>query len=478
MGRCEEFPLLKLYGLKAVNILGDGNCLFNALSDQIYGHQGRHSEIRQRVIKEMRENPEPYKPFIDVNQGGGQRRNPKRKNVGASSSSFMYAPPTPQQIDAAWEARLQQMAGSGTYGDNIEIQAFTKAYNTDVRIFNHNNTNYWVRAEQDGVARPMAYIAYHNWEHYSSVRNIQGPFSGLPNIDIKDISDEEAASAKEKLPKGPAIQEWMIDVVKNSLPSYADEETIRKALVDNNGSVDNAVNQLLDVQEYSSAPPTPGSLSQSVSSSVERDADSDDDEIHGPNKRQNRRASRATKALRKEQREREAELQAIPALELPLPDSGASTELSVEPNEDNIDKSAIQKKNSEDEEFGPSDDNDQSEADDSGSDYTGSSQSPSGANITPSTRPKIILNTKNNTKGKDASAAKIPHRPNPKKKTLITARQRKEMKKQAQKQAAKERKRAKGQGNGQLARPTDHSKRDSPPMEKVLSLGKLSMIQV
>lgn len=26
------------------------------------------------------------------------------------------------------------------------------------------------------------YIVYHSWEHYSSVRNISGPHSGLPNI--------------------------------------------------------------------------------------------------------------------------------------------------------------------------------------------------------------------------------------------------------------------------------------------------------
>lgn len=269
----------------------------------------------------------------------------------------------------------------------------------------------------------------------------------------------------------------MIEVVKSSLPSFADEDTIRKALVDNNGSVDNAVNQLLEVEEYSSAPATPGSFSQSGSSSVERDPDSDDDEVYGPNKRQNRRASRATKALRKEQKEREAQLQVIQAQEVPLPDSGTSTEPSVEADEDTIDKSAIQKKNSDDD-FSPSDDNEESEAEDSSSDYTGSSPSPSGANITRTTRPKIILNTKNSKKGKEAPVAKLPHRPNPKKKTLITARQRKEMKKQAQKQAAKERKRANGQGNGSLAQPTSSSKRDSPPMEKVLSLGKLSMIQV
>jgi OTU domain-containing protein 3 len=89
----------------------------------------------------------------------------------------------------------------------------------------------------------------------------------------------------------------MVNSVTTSLPFLANNETIRKALYDNNGSIDAAVSQLLDEPSSnpSSNPSTPGSFrsvtsSQSGSSSIERDADSDDeDEIWGPNKRQNRK---------------------------------------------------------------------------------------------------------------------------------------------------------------------------------------------
>jgi OTU domain-containing protein 3 len=109
----------------------------------------------------MRANEAWYKPFIDVNPGGGRRRNPKRKNVGASSSDFTYAGPTEAQVHAAWEAHLDRMSCGGTYGDNMEIRAFTKAYNTDVMIFTQNNANYSITASDDEVERPVAYIAYH-----------------------------------------------------------------------------------------------------------------------------------------------------------------------------------------------------------------------------------------------------------------------------------------------------------------------------
>jgi OTU domain-containing protein 3 len=188
MGRSEEFPLLKAQGLKVCEIRGDGkctrppstlhfppiqtfraivtdllsfalgNCLFNALSDQIFGDQSKHREIRMNVIQHMRENPDNFKPFITVGQG--QRRNPKRKNTGALSARFSFQPSTDEQTERAWEEHLERMAQGGTYGDNMEIRAFTEAYNTDVKIFQYDIA-YYVRAKDDGATRPVAYIAYH-----------------------------------------------------------------------------------------------------------------------------------------------------------------------------------------------------------------------------------------------------------------------------------------------------------------------------
>lgn len=53
---CDEFDpyyefqkVLKPLGLKIKDVLGDGNCLFRALSDQLYGHEERHERIRQKM---------------------------------------------------------------------------------------------------------------------------------------------------------------------------------------------------------------------------------------------------------------------------------------------------------------------------------------------------------------------------------------------------------------------------------------------
>lgn len=137
-----------------------GNCLFNALSDQIFGDQSKNHEIRAAVIKHMRDNADDYKPFVPVERGGGQRRNPKRKNAGAFSTPFNNEPATLEEIDRNFEVHLERMAKGGTYGDNLEIRAFSRAYNTDVKIYNYDNA-YYVRAADDGAVRPIAHVAYH-----------------------------------------------------------------------------------------------------------------------------------------------------------------------------------------------------------------------------------------------------------------------------------------------------------------------------
>lgn len=293
-----EFPLLSALGLYASEIRGDGNCLFNALSDQLYGHQKEHHEIRARVIAYMREHASYYKQFIDVHPGGGTRRNPKRKNAGAFSTPVSYSSPTAEEIDRIFESHLESMAKGGTYGDNMEITAFSSAFEVDVKIYQRDFAYMVTGNGGEGSNRAVAHIAYHTWEHYSSIRNLDGPHSGLPNVRVKSLSPAEEQRQQEQLTRTPYTQDWMLDVVSKSLPFLADKPTIRKALEESKGNIDAAVSKLLDRESSQSAP---------ESSSVERDPDSDNEAIYGPNKRRDRRLSRASKdAMKKnEQRRRE-----------------------------------------------------------------------------------------------------------------------------------------------------------------------------
>lgn len=100
-----------------------------------------------------------------------------------------------------------------------------------------------------------------------------------------------------------------------SLPYPADHEIVKRALEECNGKIDDAYTKLVDTEERGSVSSQPGS------SSTERDPDSDDDALNGPNKKQDRRMSRATKTARKvkalqEKKKRDAAPAAITKVEI------------------------------------------------------------------------------------------------------------------------------------------------------------------
>jgi OTU domain-containing protein 3 len=127
----------------------------------LYGHQKEHHEIRAKVIAYMREHASYYKQFIDVHPGGGTRRNPKRKNAGAFSTPVSYSSPTAEEIDRIFESHLESMAKGGTYGDNMEITAFSSAFEVDVKIYQRDFAYMVTGNGGEGSNRAVAHIAYH-----------------------------------------------------------------------------------------------------------------------------------------------------------------------------------------------------------------------------------------------------------------------------------------------------------------------------
>ncbi|OBT53527.1 hypothetical protein VE04_04310 [Pseudogymnoascus sp. 24MN13] len=406
-----EFPLLAAHNLYAADIKGDGNCLFNALSDQLYGDQSEHNKIRARVIEYMREHAVYFKQFIEVLPGGGQRRNPKRKNANVYSTPTTFTPPTQEEIDRVFETHLGSMARGGTYGDNMEISAFTSVYKVDVKIYQRDFA-YMITAPDDGTVHPVAHIAYHTWQHYSSIRNTDGPYTGLPNVHEKPLTPEEEAANQAAAAQMPQVFPWMINVVQQSLPYLTDEETIKRILESHKGNIDAAVCSLLDAEDGASI------SSQDGSASTERDPDSDDEDLSAPNKKQDRRMSRATKAVRKAKAE-ERLAQAIEAAGLVSEaDTTGSSDHGVPrassptgpPRRKLIPKSRLKHKTGEE----------------------GTSDSARPSSIGP------ILAPKNNIKLVVKPPAVVPKR--------ITARERGDLKKAAQKAARKESKRAAAAG--------------------------------
>ncbi|KAF1839530.1 cysteine proteinase [Decorospora gaudefroyi] len=184
-----EFPILDANALYAGQTRGDGNCLFNALSDQLYGNQEMHQVLRVTTIEHMRENADFYRQYMAVNS---VRRNPKRKTAAAASKRIDTAYYTDEQLQQQFEDHVEKMGQPGEWADNMEVSAFASALNVHVRLWQADysylfspRTSY---SSDDGLAaqdsRQTLHIAYHTWEHYSSVRNIAGPHTGPPQVHV------------------------------------------------------------------------------------------------------------------------------------------------------------------------------------------------------------------------------------------------------------------------------------------------------
>ncbi|KAI9894996.1 MAG: hypothetical protein M1814_000218 [Vezdaea aestivalis] len=191
--REDKFPQLEEKGLFPSKIDSDGNCLFRALSDQWVGHQELHEEIRAKVFAFMRANPDDYKPFVDVPVQGNGRRNSRRKAAGSRLQPLTEFEVEAAAIDQAWENHLAEVAKLTIWGGDMELGAFSRAYNMKVKVWSTTSTveidN--TTAREEGPVKTL-HIALHTWRHYSSVRKVAGPLEGLPDLNLEGVDGPKA----------------------------------------------------------------------------------------------------------------------------------------------------------------------------------------------------------------------------------------------------------------------------------------------
>ncbi|CAI5504121.1 unnamed protein product [Closterium sp. Naga37s-1] len=90
---------LAVYGLRELPMVGDGNCQFRALADQLFRNANRHAAVRQAVVQQMRAHSERYSPYVP-------------------DSFSRY---------------LRHMARNGEWGDHITLQAAADKVSTEQR---------------------------------------------------------------------------------------------------------------------------------------------------------------------------------------------------------------------------------------------------------------------------------------------------------------------------------------------------------
>ncbi|KAJ7814669.1 hypothetical protein B0H14DRAFT_3111919 [Mycena olivaceomarginata] len=146
---------LRSLGLYAAPTIGDGNCLFRALSDQLYGSPSRHPQLRREVCDWIAGHKARYEPFVEDERG--------------------------------IEVHLRCMRENATYGGHMELSAFAHLTRRNVKVIQPGLVYVIEWAAGEGASpttsgADLVLSRYHDWEHFSSIRNLKGPHTGLPAV--------------------------------------------------------------------------------------------------------------------------------------------------------------------------------------------------------------------------------------------------------------------------------------------------------
>lgn len=266
---------LQQMGLYAADTVGDGNCLFRALSDQLYGTPQYHAELRAETCEQLAAHPDLYAGFVET--------------------------------EHPFDVYVRNMRELGTYGGHLELSAFAHLKQKQIRIVqpglvyvvacDDNSPNARAlrgrrererqraleaasastgharprSAPADAAAAPAAsarelrrirraqrtatpppdgtrlegigplHIVYHNWEHYSSLRSVHGPHTGHPSLAVPttevDDNDPEPRTDDEKLISISAPGHSMT-CVRRLLRELGDWESVVEELVTRDDACD------------------------------------------------------------------------------------------------------------------------------------------------------------------------------------------------------------------------------------------------
>ncbi len=142
---------LEAQGLHVIEIVADGNCLFRALSHQLYLNEDHHEELRKDCITHLRKHKRRYEMFV-------------------TNENF--------------EAYLEDMSKLGVWADDLEIRAMEEILDRNILIYSSNsyspkelvqpvNENPDEAKLMKGVV-PIN-LSYHGQSHYNSIYNDRSP---------------------------------------------------------------------------------------------------------------------------------------------------------------------------------------------------------------------------------------------------------------------------------------------------------------
>lgn len=130
-----EIDIRRAKGFEVKRMLEDGNCLFRAVADQVYGDSEAYDLIRQMCIDYMERERDHFSQFITEGFTSYCKR--KRRDK--------------------------------VYGNNMEIQSLSEMYNRPIHIYSYSTEPINIFHGSYNTDTPPIRLSYHHGNHYNSL---------------------------------------------------------------------------------------------------------------------------------------------------------------------------------------------------------------------------------------------------------------------------------------------------------------------
>ncbi|KAJ1395533.1 Ubiquitin-associated domain [Sesbania bispinosa] len=160
-----EIDIRRVKGYEVKRMMEDGNCLFRAVADQVYGDSELYDLVRQMCIDYMERERDHFSQFITEGFTSYCKR--KRRDK--------------------------------VYGNNAEIQAMSEMYNRPIHIYSYSTEPINTFHGSYNTDTPPIRLSYHHGNHYNSLvdprRSTIGAGLGFSSLRGTDVDKDQVKAA-------------------------------------------------------------------------------------------------------------------------------------------------------------------------------------------------------------------------------------------------------------------------------------------
>jgi len=121
-----------------VAIEDDGNCQFRAISRELFGSQGKHSEIRRVAVAHMKRRPEEFRVFFDK--------------------------------ETDWQEYVHELLSPGSWGDELTLRAVADAFRVKIHVVTSQEENWYLQYAPKGQTPVRElFLSYISPIHYNTL---------------------------------------------------------------------------------------------------------------------------------------------------------------------------------------------------------------------------------------------------------------------------------------------------------------------